>query len=322
MAELLAGVDLGGTNVAVALADADGGIVAEKEVPTRSHEGPDAVLDRIVGLVRELSSAAGAAPKALGMGLPGLVDLRRGVTKFLPNLATQWRDVPAAERLSKALKCPVYLLNDVRTATLGELVFGHGRTARTFLFFALGTGVGGGVVVEGRLRLGPSGAAGELGHQTILPDGPRCGCGNRGCLETVASGPAIAAEGVRLLRAGLAPRLHERVGGDAGKVTPREMGEAAAAGDEVVREAIVRAARYLGIGAANLVTALHPELVVLGGGVAEMGGILVDAVTEEMRRRVRMLPAETVRVERSALGVRAGVLGAVALAARGGHENI
>jgi glucokinase len=314
MDELYAGVDLGGTTIAGAMGTGEGRLVAERTIPTASHEGPQAVLQRIARLLEDLIAQAGRRPAAVGVGIPGLVDVAAGVTKFLPNLPTQWRDVPAARMLGDQLGCPVRLLNDVRTATLGELRFGRGRSVGTMAFFALGTGIGGGVAIDGRLRLGPLGAAGELGHQTILPEGPRCGCGNRGCLETLASGPAITAEGVRLLKSGLAPHLHELVGGDAGRITPREMAAAAAAGDQTVQEAILRAAEYLGIGVANVVVVLHPELVVLGGGVAELGEILLDRVREVVRQRVGMFPTDGVQIERSLLGAKAGVLGAVALA--------
>ena len=185
-------------------------------------------------------------------------------------------------------------------------------------FFALGTGIGGGVVIDGRLRLGPLGAAGELGHQTIVPDGPPCGCGNRGCLETLASGPAITAQGVWLLASGRAPKLHELVAGDPGAVTPREMALAAAAGDDAVREALIRAAEYIGIGVANVVTALHPDLVVFGGGVAEIGPLLFDTVRETVRRRVGMFPTDDLRIEKSLLGDKAGALGGIALAVKRG----
>jgi glucokinase len=323
---LYASVDLGGTKIAGALATEAGQLVAEHTVATLAHEGPAAVLARIAGLVQELArrastlavQQAGVRPAAVGMGVPGLADLRQGETRFLPNMPTQWRGVLVRATLEPALGCPVYLLNDVRMATLGEMRYGHGRTARTMVFFALGTGIGGGIVVEGRLRLGPLGAAGELGHQTILPDGPRCGCGNRGCLEALASGPAIAAEGVRLLLSGQAPQLHALVEGDAARVSAKTMAQAAAAGDEMVREALLRAAEYIGIGASNVITALHPDLVVLGGGVAEVGPLLLDAVRETVRERVRMFPAETVRIERSLLGDRAGMWGGIALAALGG----
>jgi glucokinase len=311
-------VDLGGTNIKAAFAGADGRIVAESKTPTRSHEGPQAVLSRIAGLVNGLAKKSRSKPAALGIGIPGLCDLKKGMTKFLPNLPTQWRDVPVRDILAPQVGCPVYLLNDVRTATLGELTFGHGKTANTMLFFALGTGIGGGVVVDGKLRLGPLAAAGELGHQTVMPDGPRCGCGNRGCMEALASAPAIAAEGVRLLLSGQAPKLHAIVRGDAGRVTPKEMAAAAQAGDERVAEAIVRAASYLGIGVANLVTALHPDMVVLGGGAAGIGELLFETVRNTVRERVRMFPTDGVRIEPSLLGDKAGALGGIALAMKRG----
>ncbi len=315
--ELFAGADLGGTNVTIALGTAEGKCVAERKIPTKSYEGPDGVLRRIAEAVTSLAAEAGAPPRALGMGVPGLADLGEGVTKFLPNLPTQWRDVPVRRTLGGAIGCDVYLLNDVRTATLGELVFGLGRDARTLAFFALGTGVGGGIAIDGKLRLGPLGAAGELGHQTILPDGPPCGCGNRGCLETLSSAPAIAAEGVRLLLCGNAPKLHEFTGGDVSKVTPEAM---AKSDDPAALEAIARAARYLGIAVSNVIVTLHPDLVVIGGGVSGMGEPLLAPLREEVKRRVGTLFGPTpIRIERSALGDRAGILGALALAARSGR---
>ena len=318
MTDIYASIDLGGTKIACVFATGDGKILAEKTVPTHSHEGPPAVLARIAELVNEMAATVGQRPSAAGMGVPGLADLAAGATRFLPNLPTQWRGVPVREVLAPQIGCPVYLLNDVRMATLGELTYGHGRTARTMTFFALGTGIGGGVVIEGRLRLGPLGAAGELGHQTIVPDGPTCGCGNRGCLETLASGPAITAQGVWLLASGRAPKLHELVQGDPGAVTPREMALAAAAGDDAVREALIRAAEYIGIGVANVVTVLHPDLVVLGGGVAEIGPLLFDTVRETVRRRVGMFPTDDLRIEKSLLGDKAGALGGIALAVKRG----
>jgi glucokinase len=318
MASVYASIDLGGTNIAGAMAEGNGKVICEKIIPTHSHEGPAGVLERIAAMVLDLSAAAGSKPEALGMGVPGLADLRAGVTRFFPNLPTNWRNVRVRDMLSPRLGCPVYLLNDVRMATLGELVFGHGRGASTMAFFALGTGVGGGIAVDGKLRLGPLGAAGELGHQTISPDGPRCGCGNRGCLEVLASGPAITAEGIRLIKAGQAPMLHKLTGGDITLVTPKEMAAAAEAGDEAVRQAIIRAAEFLGIGVANVVTILHPDLIVLGGGVAQIGALLIDTVDATMRSRVGMFPPDDVQIKLSLLGDKAGLLGGIALAMRKG----
>ena len=315
---MFAGIDLGGTNVACAIGGADGHVVAERSVPTHSHEGPQAVLERIARLIREMAPRV----EAVGMGLPGRVDRDTGVSRFLPNMPTQWRDVPVAQSLRTQLQAPVYLLNDARLATLGELTFGgredwlakHG----TVVFFTLGTGVGGGIAIDGKLRLGPWGAAGEVGHQTVVPDGLLCGCGNRGCLETVASAPALSGEGVRLMRSGLAPQLHQLVDGEASRINPQQMAAAARAGDAAVQEAIDRVAGYLGIAIANIVSLLHPELVVLGGGMSQMGEVLLQPVRQQVVRRVGMFPADGVRIEQSALGDRAGVMGGLALAARGG----
>jgi len=319
MSDLYASVDLGGTKIAGALAGADGRIVAEKTVPTESQEGPEAVVRRIAGLIRDLAGQAGQPPAALGMGVPGLVDLADGVVKFLPNLPTNWRGVPVRDWLAPLIDCPVYLLNDARMAALGELTFGRGRAGGSMAFFTLGTGIGGGIVIDGRLRLGRLGSAGELGHQTILPDGPRCGCGNRGCLEALASGPALTGKGVWLMQSGRAPHLYALAGGDAGRVTPAEMARAAEAGDDAVREELIRAAEYIGIGVANVVLVLHPELVVLGGSVAGIGPLLFDTVRRTLRERVGMFPPDAVEVVESALGNRAGVLGGIALAAAQGR---
>ncbi|WP_437226426.1 ROK family protein [Planctomicrobium sp. SH661] len=317
MPELFVGVDVGGTSVKFALAGADGKLVREGSIPTDSHEGPQAVLQRIGEYVKQLTAEAGVSPAALGMGLPGLVDARQGITRYLPNMTTHWKDVPAADILSRQLGCEVRLLNDVRMATYGELVYGHGRSVETMMFMAIGTGVGGGIVIDRKLRIGPLGAAGELGHQTIDPTGPLCGCGNHGCLETLASGTALAAEGIRLMLMGLAPALHDAVDGDPGKVTAEVMGEVAHL-DNPVKQAILHAASYLAIGIANVVVTIHPELVVIGGGVAKLGDLLLGRVRDDMQARVgRLFPVDNLRIETSQLGSEAGVLGAIALASQG-----
>jgi glucokinase len=320
--ELYGAFDLGGTTVACGLATVSAEFAAETNFDTQADEGPEAVLARSAGRLHELCEKLRTTPRAIGMGIPGLVDVARGITRFLPNLATQWRDVHAAEFLSREFRCPVYLLNDARLATLGEMHYGAEAGARNLVFLTIGTGIGGGVVIDGRLRLGPLGAAGEVGHQTVIADGPMCGCGNRGCLEAVASGSALTGEGVRLLRSGLAPHLLELVGGEASGVNPLRMAEAARLGDTAVAQAIERAAGYLGIGVANLVTILHPEVVVLGGGVAGMGELLLGPVRRAILERVRMFPADNVRVECSTLGERAGLFGGIALAVAGGVTEL
>lgn len=317
---LYGAVDLGGSHIGLALGsvDIEAGeyrVVARRNLEGGGYDGWQPVLDRIAEGLLELVREVGQNPAAVGVGCPGWVDLEGGVTRFLPNLPSQWRDVPVADRLGARLEAPVYLLNDVRAATLGEFRFGAGRGTSTMALFALGTGIGGGVVVDGRLRLGPLGSAGELGHQIVDPTGPLCGCGNRGCLEAVASGPAIAAAGVRLLRSGQAPALFDLTGGDAGQVSAKTMGEAATAGDEAVTKELERIAGLVGIAAANVVVTLHPELIVLGGGVAGLGDLLFDGVRGTIAERVRVFPIDDVRVEPAALGTDAGLAGVLAWAA-------
>jgi glucokinase len=318
---LFAGVDLGGTHFMAALGDADGLLVAEERQPTDAHEGHEAVLGRIAATIERLAARAGRAPSAIGFGVPGLVDFASGETRFLPNLPTQWRGVRVAGFLSARLGCPVHLVNDARAAALGESMFGLGRGVQTMALFTLGTGVGGGVVVDGRLRLGPLGAAGELGHICVQPDGLLCGCGCRGCLETIVSGPALTAEGVRMLLSGNAPILHAICGGDAARVAPGTLGEAARAGDAGALAVLDRAGALLGLAASAVVLVLHPDLIVLGGGVASLDGLLIGPMRRALGAHVGMFPSDGVRIARSQLGDRAGVYGGLAAAVRGGVMN-
>ena len=262
------------------------------------------------------------APAAFGLGMPGLVDMENGLTKFLPNFPGQWPGVPVCKTLEARVDCPVYLLNDARCATLGEQIFGHGREVTSMAYFGLGTGVGGGVVLDGHLRLGPDGAASEIGHQTLVPDGPLCGCGNHGCLEALVSGPALTAEGIRLMLSGNAPKLQALVEGDLTRVSPATLATAAADGEADIDGVLRRAAEWVGIAAANVVTIFHPELIVLGGGVSSLGERLARPVQEIIHRRVGMFPATDVRVKCSALGDEAGLYGGLALAFKGGYKNL
>ncbi len=312
---MFASVDIGGSTTSCALANGTGEMLAERILPTASHEGPDAVTGRISAALKDLCATTGHRLAAAGVGVPGLADFQRGCTLFLPNMPTGWRNYPVADRLSASIGCPVFVLNDARMAALGELWYGRGRAVRTMVVFTLGTGIGGGVVVDRKLRLGPLGAAGEIGHQIILPYGALCGCGNRGCLETVAGGPAIIGAGVRLLKSGHAPHLYDMVEGNAERVTPALMVHAAAAGDSFVRDHLLEAARMVGIGVFNVITMLYPELVVLGGDVAhDLGALLIDTVRREVRDRAHVVPADKVRIECSELREKAALWGGIALA--------
>ena len=323
--ELFAGVDIGGTKIAVALGAASGEVHAAGSIPLIDSTNPatptphppgspEEVLRRTANLIESLSAPLKAPLTAIGVGLPGRVNGITGTAEFLPNLLGKWKGAPVVDLLHRYTGKPVYILNDARLATLGEFAFGAGRQTRNMLLVTVGTGIGGGLILDGQLRLGLYGAAGEVGHQTIQLDGPECSCGSRGCLETMASGPALAAEGAKLVRERLAPRLQE-LAGDA-PITPKLMVAAAAAGDALVAAAIDRTARYLGIGIANAVTITAVELVVITGGMSALGELLLQPVRQVIAERVRMFPGHEVRVACSTLGDQAGVLGGIALAAR------
>jgi glucokinase len=308
--EIFVGVDLGGTNIKAGIVDIDSGrVLSVKSTPTLAREGHDAVMERMAGLVNDAISAHGLAVGGVGVTAPGVLDLEKGTTLFLPNLPGTWPDVPLRDFLQHKTGLPVFLLNDVRAITFGEWKFGAGRGAETMACFAVGTGIGGGLVINGQLHLGIGGTAGELGHQTIDFNGPLCGCGNRGCLEAFASGPAIAALGVKAVMQGRTTILGSLVDYDLNKITPQLICEAARQGDAVANEIYAEAGTYLGIGVANVLVSVGPRKVVIGGGVAEAGDLLLEPLRRTIRQRVAVMPVDQVEVVQASLGPEAGVLG-------------
>jgi len=307
------GVDLGGTTIAAALLDESGHILQKATVLTLAHEGHDSVIERMARLIHEVAEDAGVGLSqvaAIGIGVPGMLDMEKGLTLFLPNLPGTWPRVPLAQRIKEAAGPPTFLLNDVRAITLGEKTYGAGRKVENMVCLAIGTGIGGGVVVGGRLLLGLDGTAGEVGHQIIDPFGPRCGCGNRGCLEAFASGPAIASMGVRAVKQGLTTRIGELCNYDLNAISPKLIYQAALEGDSVAKEIYEQAGFYIGIGVANLITILSPQMVVIGGGVAQAGELLLAPIRETARQRVHVTPFEKVRIVQAELGTDAGMIGA------------
>ncbi len=282
------GLDLGGTNIKRVVLDGD--VIVERDSePTRSDEGVGAVLNRLAALAREAGPVA-----SVGVALPGLFDTE-GRAVLLPNLHGDWVGRPIADPLADALGRPVRLINDGHAFALAEARIGAARGAEDVLCIVCGTGIGGGLVIGGRLHLGVEDRAGEVGHHTVVEDGPLCGCGNHGCLETLAGARAIAA-------AAQQPSFDDVVA-------------AARRGDERAREAIRRAAAYMGIAIANLTIFITPGRVVVGGGVAEAGELLLDPLRAEVERRAgRVAPLHAIEIVPATLGADAGAVGA-ALAA-------
>jgi glucokinase len=313
MSKKYIGCDLGGTNLRAGIVDLDDGKVSHlKSTSTLAREGHDAVMMRMGALINDVIAASGL-PKteigAVGIGVPGVLDLERGTTLFLPNLSGTWPDVPLRDTIAGYTGLPVVLLNDVRSITFGEWRFGAGQGADTMACFAIGTGIGGGLVINGKLHLGIGGTGGELGHQMIDYNGPLCGCGSRGCLEVYASGPAISSMGMKAVVQGLTTSIGKLVDFDLNKITPDVIARAASHGDEVAQRIIDEAGFYIGIGAANVCASIGPRRIVIAGGVSRIGEPLLEPIRRTLRERVTIMPVEQVEVVQAQLGDDAGVIG-------------
>lgn len=312
-------VDLGGTKILAVLFGPDGRIVSRAKKPTGKNHDPAVVIDRIAACVDEAARSAGieaAELRAVGIGAPGPVDPENGSVRTAPNLG--WNDVPLAAELERRLGVPVALDNDVRVAVIGENEVGAGRGVDNWVAFWPGTGIGGGIVIDGRILTGVRHAAGELGHITIKAGGPRCGCGGRGHLEALASRTAVTRDIAKQVKKGEKSLLSQIVkGGDVERAKGGDLAAAFEKGDKVVVKAIDRAAKYLAIGIASIANAINPELIVLGGGLVEaIGDPFVRRVQEEISGRPLAAATAELRVVRSALGDDAGATGAGLLARR------
>jgi len=274
------GIDVGGTQIKGGVVREDGAILRFRSVPT-PREGGEAVFEALLDLVRSLL-ANGEGAAFVGVGVPGWVDGRTGMVGHAPNLV--WRNVPLRDRLARALPLPVAVENDANVALLGELWRGAARGAEWVLFFALGTGVGGAILAEGKLLRGARGFAGEFGHIPVRREGgDLCSCGKRGCLETEASGRAIARRGHEAAETGRSPYLAEVLARE-GRISARHVAEAASRGDAAAREIFGQAAEALAFVVGGLVNALNPERVVVGGGVSRAGEVLFSPLREALSR--------------------------------------
>jgi len=307
------GCDLGGTNLRAAVVDVENGdVLHHMSIPTLAREGHDAVMQRMADLFLKVIQSANMKKEeigGIGIGVPGVLDLEKGETIFLPNLPGTWPHVPLRDRITHLTGLHTAILNDVRSITNGEWRFGAGMGVDTVAVFAIGTGIGGGLVINGQLHLGIGGTGGELGHTVIDFNGPRCGCGNDGCLEAYASGPAIAAMGIKAVAQGLTTRLGDMCSYDLNCITPELIARAAKAGDEIAKDIYEKAGLYIGIAAANMCASIGPRRIIIGGGVAQAGELLLDPIRRTLRERVHIMPVDQVEVVASKLGDNAGVIG-------------
>ncbi len=313
------GVDLGGTNVVIGLVPAGGGdAVACRTVMTEPQAGPERAVRRVAKAVDRsikevLGRTGGRRSDVLGVGIgcPGPVDLEAGCVQEAFNLG--WSGFPLRDRLGRALGLPASLDNDANCATYGEWWQGAGRGVSTLVGMTVGTGIGGGFVLDGKLVRGASGTAGEIGHTTINFAGRRCKCGNYGCLEAYASGPNIAARAREGLEAGAESSLPDLVDGDMDAITAVTVYEALMGGDAYAKEVMLETAKILGAGVANIINTLNPEMVVIVGGVTGAGDHLFAPLRSEVRRRVFKVAESACRIVPGQLPETAGTVGAAGL---------
>jgi glucokinase len=314
MVRFVLGIDIGGTNLVVGSVAEDGSsMVASASEPTHSEAGATDVVDRLVGLAeRAVATTRREAPGAeilgVGVGAPGPLDTKRGIVLLTPNLG--WVNMPLRQIIHDRLGLPAALDNDANCAVLGEWWVGAARGARHAIGITIGTGIGGGLIIGGRLYHGASDVAGEIGHITIDTEGRRCKCGNYGCLEAYASGPNIALRAVEELEAGAESRLRALVGGDLEKVTAQTVYQAAADGDELALEVVNDTAKFLGVGIGNLLNVFNPEVVVVCGGVTLAGDHLFEPLRREVARRAFKPAVTACRIVPGELAGTAGVYGA------------
>jgi len=312
----VAGVDLGGTTINAAVVSADGErVLGMHTAPTNAEKGPKYVVDKIIGMVREsMRVAAGEGGfdvkeiVGVGIGSPGPLDRATGTVIETPNLG--WRNFPLRDLVANALGLPAELDNDANAATIGEWWVGAGKNVETMIGVTLGTGIGGGIVLGGKVYHGASDVAGEIGHMSIDSTGRKCKCGNYGCLEAYASGPAIAARAIEGLQSGEQSVLPELVDGDLSRITAETVYEGIVAGDAYAREVMRDTAKFLGSGVANLINVLNPEMIVISGGVTRAGDHLLEPLRHEVKRRAFRNAFEACRIVTSELGSMAGVIGA------------
>ena len=304
------GIDVGGTNIKIALVNEQGSIIYSNSIPTRAEMGYEYTINNmkeaITDLLKETKSEAKNI-EGLGFGFPGQIDCQKGVVRLAPNIPG-WVDVPIAKIMEKEFGIPTRVDNDVRCAALGELNFGAGVGCENLVCITVGTGIGSGLIINGKLVRGASNAAGEIGHIKLdINGGPLCGCGDRGCLEAFASGPSIVAMAEDYIKGGKSTKYRELANPE---ITPYVVSEAAKQGDAVAKRIFTIMGEYIGMGLVSVVNLLNPEKIIIGGGVAAAGDILLDPIKETIIKRSMPISGSAVKVVPAQLGNTAGVIGA------------
>jgi len=312
------GVDIGGTNIRAGVVDENGRILGEARRPALAEKGLRAAVDRAAEAIAEAIENAGLRPediRGIGLGVAGAHRSQEGICVYSPNFADS-RGVPVLAPIRQALEVPAFMLNDVSVATLGEHRFGAGQGYEHMVMITLGTGIGGGAIIDGALRIGPTEGFAEVGHMIVEPEGPFCGCGNRGCWEALAGREAIVRRAIAKIQQGRHSSIAETVEYRLGSITPALIARCADQGDAAALEVMAETGYYLGIGITNLIQLYNPQVVIIGGGIAQAGRVLFEPILGTVRARAHMVPASTCRIVPSRLGEDAGIIGGAVLAAQ------
>ncbi len=317
MKKHVVGIDIGGTKLATVVADSTGHILHKVRRPTLSERGPEYALQLLFDMVRQTTELAGLeqeAISAIGVSCGGPLDTKTGIVYSPPNLPG-WDALPLKAQLESEFQIPVTIENDANASALAEYRFGGGRGYNAVLYMTMSTGIGGGIVIDGQVYHGANDSAGEVGHQILLPDGPNCGCGKRGCLEALCSGPAIARRAQAAIEnnSALATALLDLVNGRVEDVKSEHVLEAARQGDVLALQLVEETAYYMGWGIANLVNILNPDIVLLGTIAIAAGDLLLDPIRKKVSEFAMTRPAEAVKIAPAQLGDALGDLAAVAL---------
>jgi len=309
------GFDLGGTKIAVGLVDLKGRVLYSRHELTPINSGPNGVCREMLEMFKEVLCKTRISPEKIigaGIGAGGPLDLEKGRLLSPPNLPN-FHKFPVRDVIEKGINMKVILDNDANAAALGEKMFGAGKNKKNLIYMTVSTGIGGGIIVDGRILHGVGCSAGEVGHMTLKPKGPRCNCGNYGCLEALSSGTGIAKQAKQSVRRNPSSLILDLVKGDKNKIDAEVVFKAADMGDKLASRIIDEALFYLGIGIGNLITAFSPEIVILGGGLTKAGDKLFNRIREVVRERVKLVPVKLIPIVKARLGENVGIIGAASL---------
>jgi len=314
-ADLLIGVDIGGTNLRVGLVNKQGSVLADARRPSQAEKGLAATVSATIEAIKSLLDQQNRKPTdiaGIGLAVPGNHDSKKGLCLTSPNFGGEF-PVPVTEPIEKALGLPAFMLNDANTAAFGEHRFGAGRGVDNMVMFTLGTGIGGGAVIDGELRIGPTEGFAEVGHMILDPEGPQCGCGNHGCWEALAGRDAIIERAVRALEYGDDSSLLALCEGNLDKITPALITQAAQDGDALSLDVMEETANWIGIGCINLICLYNPEIIVIGGGIAGALPLILPTIKRTVHARARFVNAGCCQILPSQLASDAGLIGAASL---------